>query len=264
MAVLDYGLLQNTKWIKKMLNFIIDQKIYIILVVELIAAISGSYYLFRNPNVRKEIKYFAWFLWYVFLLDFSGLYSLWAFFDDYKTFPFLEDSLFTRNVWLHNWNHLISISFYSFLFITLLKRINFKKTLKFALGSYVLFGILKLISSSQIFYTYDMSILFIGVLLLITAISSYYFELLLSNKILDFKKDIFFYISVGLLVWHLCVPPIHIYSVYFSVENVDFIKTHTTILRYANIFMYGLFSFAFIYCAQQKQLPILNKNISNP
>jgi len=234
-----------------MLDFIIEHKIYITLIFELIAAISGSYYLFRTPNVQKEIKYFAWFLWYVFLLDFSGLYSLWAFFDDYKTFPFLENSLFTRNVWLHNWNHLISISFYSFLFINLVRRIRYKRILIYALGIYALFGILKLTSSTHLFFTYDMSILLVGVLLLITAISSYYFELLISDQVLDFKKNIFFYISVGLLIWHLCVPPIQIYSVYFSIENVEFINMYTTVLMYSNIFMYGMFSLAFIYCAKR-------------
>ncbi|TVZ25295.1 hypothetical protein JM83_0197 [Gillisia sp. Hel_I_86] len=245
-----------------MLDFIIEHKIYIGLIFELIAAISGSYYLFKTPNVQRDIKYLAWFLWYVFLLDLSGLYALWSFFDDYKTFPFLEDSLFQRNVWLHNWNHLISISFYSFLFIKQLERVTYKRILKFALFIFILLGIFKLTSSNQLFYSYDMTILIVGVLLLIIAIASYYFELLISDQILDFKNNLLFYISVGLLIWHLCVPPIHIYSVYFSVDNIDFIKMHSTILRYSNIFLYGMFSFGFIYCAQIKKLPEITKNRS--
>jgi len=234
-----------------MLDFIIEYKIYVSFVFEFIAALSGSYYLYKTPNASKEIKYFAWFLWYVFLLDLSGLYALWAFFDDYKAFPFLKDSLFKRNVWLHNWNHLISNSFYSFIFITLLKRILYKRILKIALIIYIILGILKLSSSNQLFLTYDMSIIFAGVLLLITSISVYYFELLISDRILEFKKNIFFYISIGLLFWHLCVPPIHVYSAYFSVENLAFIKTQAFILRYCNIFMYSMFTFGFIYCAKR-------------
>ncbi len=237
-----------------MLDFIIEHKIYVGYIFELIAALSGGYYLLKTPNVQSEIKYFSWFLWYVFLLDFSSLYALWAFFDDYKTFPFLEDSLFTRNVWLHNWNHLISLSFYIFLFIKQLRILSYKRILKFALLFFILFGIFNLTSSNQLFFTYDMSILIVGVLLLIIAIASYYFELLMSDQVLDFKRNLLFYTSVGLLIWHLCVPPIQIYSAYFSFENADFIKMHNTILRYSNIFMYGMFSFGFIYCAQQKQL----------
>ncbi len=242
-----------------MLNFLIEHKIYIGLIFELVAAISGSYYLLKTPNVQSDIKYFAWFLWYVFLLDFSGLYALWAFFDNYKTFPFLEDSLFTRNVWLHNWNHLISLSFYIFLFIKQLERAIYKRILNCALLLFIFFGVFKLTSSNQLFYSYDMTILIGGVLLLIIAIASYYFELLVGDQVLDFKNNLLFYISVGLLVWHLCVPPIHIYSVYFSIENAYFIKIHTTILRYCNIFMYGLFSFGLIYCAKERQPPVLKK-----
>jgi hypothetical protein len=245
-----------------MLDFIIEHKIYITYIFELIAAISGSYYLIKTPKARKEIIYFSWFLWFVLLIDLSGSYALWAYFDDYKTFPFLEDSLFSRNVWLYNWLNLISISFYSFLFIKQIKRIKYKRILKFALLGFIVLGIFKLTSSDQLFYRYDMSIRFVGVLLLTIAIGIYYFELLMSDQILDIKKNLLFYISVGVFIWHLCVSPIDIYSIYFSVENVDFIKMHATIIRYSNIFMYGLFSFGFIYCAQTKQFPALNQNKS--
>ncbi len=136
-----------------MLDFIIEHKLYIGYIFELIAALSGSYYLFKTPNAPRDMKYFAWFLWYVFLLDFISLYALWAFFDDYKTFPFLEDSLFTRNVWLHNWNHLISISFYSILFIKQLERDKYKSILKYVLLIFIVFGIVKLASTNQVFFT---------------------------------------------------------------------------------------------------------------
>lgn len=242
-----------------MLDFILENKIHIGLIFILIAAISGSYYLFKTSNVQRDIKYFAWFLWFVFLLDLSGLYSLWAFFDNYKTFPFLKDSLFTRNVWLHNWIQLITISFYSFLFIKQIERIKYKRILNLALLFFILFGIFKLASTNQLFFTYDMSILIVGVLLLIIAISTYYFDLILSDKILYFKNNLLFYASIGLLIWHLCVPPIQIYSAYFSVKNVEFINMYTAVLRYCNSFMYGMFSYAFIYCAQKKQHPGLAK-----
>lgn len=245
-----------------MIDFIIENKIYVTYIFELFAALSGSYYLIKTPNARKELIYFSWFLWFVLLADLSGAYTLWAYFDDYKTFPFLEDSLFTRNFWLYNWLNLISISFYSFLFIKQIKRIKYKGILKFVLLVFILLGIFKLISSNQLFYRYDMSIRFVGALLLIIAIGIYYFELLMSDQILDIKKNLLFYISVGVIIWHLCVLPIQIYSVYFSVENFDFINMYAAILRYCNIFMYGLFSFAFIYCAQAKQLPALNKTES--
>lgn len=39
---------------------------------------------------------------------------------------------------------------------------------------------------------------------------------------------------------------------YFNTKNEDFILLYAAILRYSNIFMYGLFSFAFIYCANGK------------
>ena len=239
-----------------MLDFIIENKIYVTYIFEFIAAISGSYYLNKTPKVRKEIIYFSWFLWFVLLIDLSGLYALWAYFDDYRTFPFLENSLFTRNVWLYNWLNLISSIFYSFLFIKQIKKIKYKRILKYTLFGFIISGIFKLTSSDQLFYKYDMSIRLVGVLLLIIAIGIYYYELLMSDQILDIKRNLLFYISVGIFIWHLCVSPIDIYSTYFSVENRDFIFLHAAILRYCNIFMYGIFSFGFIYCAGKTRSPI--------
>jgi len=239
-----------------MLDFIIENKIYVTYIFEFIAAISGSYYLNKTPKVRKEIIYFSWFLWFVLLIDLSGLYALWAYFDDYRTFPFLENSLFTRNVWLYNWLNLISSIFYSFLFIKQIKKIKYKRILKYTLFGFIILGIFKLTSSDQLFYKYDMSIRLVGVLLLIIAIGIYYYELLMSDQILDIKRNLLFYISVGVFIWHLCVSPIDIYSTYFSVENRDFIFMHAAILRYCNIFMYGIFSFGFIYCAGKTRSPI--------
>lgn len=238
-----------------MLDFIIENKIYVTYIFEFIAAISGSYYLNKTPKVRKEIIYFSWFLWFVLLIDLSGLYALWAYFDDYRTFPFLENSLFTRNVWLYNWLNLISSIFYSFLFIKQIKKIKYKRILKYTLFGFIILGIFKLTSSDQLFYKYDMSIRLVGVLLLIIAIGIYYYELLMSDQILDIKRNLLFYISVGIFIWHLCVSPIDIYSTYFSVENRDFIFMHAAILRYCNIFMYGIFSFGFIYCAGKTRFP---------
>ncbi|RKS50692.1 hypothetical protein BC962_2465 [Gillisia mitskevichiae] len=239
-----------------MLDFIIDNKIYVTYIFEFIAAVSGSYYLIKTPRVRKEIIYFSWFLWFVLLVDLSGLYALWAYFDDYRTFPFLENSLFTRNVWLYNWLNLISSIFYSFLFIKQIKKLKIKRILKYTLFGFIILGIFKLTSSDQLFYKYDMSVRLVGVLLLIIAIGIYYYELLMSDQILDIKRNLLFYISVGVFIWHLCVSPIDIYSTYFSIENRDFIFMHAAILRYCNIFMYGIFSFGFIYCAGKTRLAI--------
>lgn len=239
-----------------MLEFVIEYKFYIGYIFEILAASAGSYFLYKTPNVPKDLKYFSWFLWYVFVLDFSSLYALWAFFDDYKTFPFLKNSLFTRNIWMHNWNHLISISFFSYFFINQFKNMVYKRIFKITLLLFILFGVIQLSSSNQVFLLYNMSILLIGVLLLTITIGIYYYELLLSDHILVFTKNMYFYISIGLLIWHLCVPPVHIYSAYFSIENIEFIKLHAAIIRYSNIFMYGIIAFGFIYCIPKKIIDI--------
>ncbi len=84
------------------LDYYIKYKIYINHIFELLAALAGSYYLFKNENTPTRFKFFAWYLWFVLIADIFGFYAVWNYFDDYQTFPWLKDSPFANNEWYFN------------------------------------------------------------------------------------------------------------------------------------------------------------------
>ena len=235
-----------------MLEYIIHYKLYISNFFELLAAISGSFYLSKNKNTLPRFKYFAWFLWLVFFIDQLGLYALWNYFDNYETLPWLEDSVFVRNEWLYNFLKLITYIVVSSILISSLENSKFKSSLKLGVVLYLIIGLAEIIFSGKLFHAYIIENIFLGTLLLSISVGAYFRKLILSDNILNYYKDLTFYIAVGYLVWNLCVTPIFIYDSYFNTKNEDFILLYAAILRYSNIFMYGLFSFAFIYCANGK------------
>ncbi len=194
------------------------------------------------------MKIFIFYLCFIFFADTFGLYPIWAYYDNYETLPFLKDSPLHRNFWLYNILSAVNYLVVGQLFVGQLKKLkkyNFKKILYWFL---VLFGVYSVICFStfgEFLYAYDMSILLIGTFLVLFCIIAYFFEILLSDRILNFRSDALFYFAVAILVWHLCVTPIEIYTSFFNTSNPNFINLHATVLRYANIFMYSMFVLGF-------------------
>ena len=94
-----------------------------------------------------------------------------------------------------------------------------------------------------------------GTFLLFFSVMFFYFELLRSDLVLQLKRFLPFYISVGVLVFNLSITPIEILSQYFNLEegNELFIKLHINVLLIANIFMYSTFILGFIICSRKKK-----------
>lgn len=194
-----------------MLEYILHYKLYVSNFFELIAAFCGSYYLLKSKNAPRRFKYFTWFLWFVFFIDQFGFYALWNYFDNYETFPWLEDSKFVRNEWLYNCLKLITYIVVSSILISSLKTSDLKSRLKLAVVVYFITGVAEILFSGKVFYEYLIVNIFLGTLLLLISVVAYLRKLLLSDNILNFSKDLTFYIAVGYLFWNLCVAPIFIY-----------------------------------------------------
>jgi len=231
-------------------EYYVKYKLYVSNIMELIAALAGSYFILKNKNAPKRFRYFAWYLWFVFIADVFGLYAVWNYFDDYQTFPWLKDSPFATNDWYFNCLMVIKYVLYSLLFTVSLATSKIKKILKWAILIYLFIGILEILFIGDVFKEYIITNIFLGTLLLLASIAVYFQQLLLSDKILYFSKDLNFYIAIGIVVWNLCVIPIYIYDNYFTTQNEDFILLFAAILRYCNIFMYSIFAVGFVVCSQ--------------
>lgn len=241
------------------LDYYIKYNLHIGHTIELIAALAGSYYILKHKNIPKRFKYFAWYLWFVLIADIFGIYAVWNYFDNYQTFPWLKNSPFAKNEWYFNCLTVIKYIVYSSLFIVSLATSKIKRVLKWAILVYLIIGIVEILFIGNVFTEYIITNIFLGTLLLLICVGAYFQKLAQSDDIINFSRDLTFYIAIGAVIWNLCVTPIYIYNSYFNTKNEEFILLFAAILRYSNIFMYGIFSFGFIYCAQEKQLPGLNK-----
>ena len=245
-----------------MLEYIIQYKLHINYLFELIAALSGTYYILKNKSAPFRFEFFAWYLWFVFLGDLFGIYALWNFFDNYETFPWLKTSVFVRNVWWYNCLKLINYIVVPVILINSLNNLKYKQGLKIAVLLFSIVGVAEFIFSGKFFTDYIIQNILLGTSLLFISFVIYLRKLLLSDNILKYSRDLSFYIGIGYIIWNLCVTPIFIYQSYFNIKNEEFILLYAAVIRYSNIIMYSLFAFAFIYCAQTKQLPGLANNKS--
>lgn len=213
---------------------------------ELIAAISGSWYLHKTKN--EKIKIFVYYLWLTVIVEVLGVYTKVLQNNyDYEWFITLKNSIFCRNSWLYNIYTFLSIGllgiFYSDLLISRAYKIIVRSVFLiycfFALGYYMF---------TDAFFS--MGLPFddiLGTVIITIYVICYFIELIRSEFILQYYKMPSFYISIALLLWHLCVTPLFIFNSYFRAVNAEFVTFRTFFLLYFNIFTYSFLTFGFWY-----------------
>lgn len=221
-----------------MLDYLVENFLLIYL-LEVGAAIAGSVYIIRSYRSSFVLKVFVGYLWFMICVETIGFYPAYAYFSDYTSLSFIKDTPFERNFWLYNIHKIVSSMAYLSFFICQLEERKLRRIFWILLGFFTISSVLNLIFSGVFFVRHSTYTTVLGTIFLVILILVYYYELLRSNRILDFYNDYIFYISVGALVWHLSVTPLFIYNNYFSLQSPDFIILHSWILRMANIFLYG-------------------------
>jgi len=226
-------------------------KVIPINVVELLAAIAGSYYLKKNPNTQKANKYLVYFLWYTFINEVISAYAVVAYFSEYKYFSIVKDTFFYNNAWLFNIYTIISFSFLINYFSSFIKSKEIIKVFKLLTIIYIIISLILLVTSDLYFNSDTPFLTVVGTILVVISIFYYYFSLLKSDKVLDLKKQLPIYISIGVLVFNLCFTPIDIFSQYFKRVNELYVTIRINLLLITNIFMYTTFIIGFLVCTKK-------------
>jgi len=221
--------------------------------LEVIVVLVGNYYLFKNPNAPNANRYLVYFLWFTLLIEILGLYSPLAYFTKYEYFGFVKGTLFERNIWIYNVYTLVSFSFFIYYLMSFVERDFIKKRSNIIIITYLTIGVLNLLFSDVFFKADSIYTVTIGTILLLCSIIIFYFELLRSDKIINLKKYLPVYISIGVLVHYLCVTPLDIFSRYFKANNELFVAVKANFLLATNIFMYSIFIIGFLVCSKGTQ-----------
>jgi len=141
--------------------------------------------------------------------------KLWLYFVVYSFFNeigsrYIIETYNVRAMILSNAWWSVNSFFYLFFFLSLIK--NTKKK-KYIIGMIVVFGIYLIISVlffKDIRKDYFVDSWILGQLFVIASIMFYYSELLLSDSILNVKYSLFFWISIGSLIFNLGILPVFV------------------------------------------------------
>jgi len=220
--------------------------------LELVAALAGVYYLNKKVSLNKSDYFLVYFLWFTFFVEVIGIYAPFAYFSNYEYFGFIKGTLFENNIWLYNIYLLVSYSFFIYYFRSFLQKAKEKKVLKILFFLFLFLGSINLFYNGVFFKDYSLFSTIIGSLLVLISVILFYFNILKSDKIINLKKHLPIYVSIGVLVFNLCITPFDIFSKYFSEENRLFIEVKTNILIFSNIFMYTAFIIGFLVCAKKE------------
>ncbi|GGW86589.1 hypothetical protein [Salegentibacter mishustinae] len=231
---------------------------FLVILLEGLAAICGLYYYKKNPT-NKKVGFFSGFLLFTYFVESIGMIPAMIYWNE--SLHFLKDSFWYSNFWLFNPYLIINFVVYILYFKW---NISSKKTRKFidkALLLYVIVCITNLIFSDVFFQNNSVVTYLSGSLFLLGVIFYYYFEILLSDKILNIKNEISFYISFISLLYFLTTTPIFIYFKYFTTKSPEFVELSSWVLIGMNIFMYSSYSIAFLWLANKRKPT--SKNIKN-
>ncbi|WP_369048825.1 hypothetical protein [Tenacibaculum sp. UWU-22] len=200
--------------------------IYIILVFEVLAAIIATIYYKKYKNTTE--RYFLYYLWAVFFVEMAGL-SYWK---------ILKSG---NNYWIYIIYTYFSFLFFFYWFYSILEKKKYKKILLFLAFIFSVYGIYNFMVLS--WNQYQIPTFVCGAIITIISALLYFSELLDSDKVLNVKTELRFWIATGLLLFNVGMTPFMIFSDYFKSDNRLFV----IILVSLNFILYGCYSLGFIW-----------------
>ena len=220
--------------------------------MEIVAAISGSFYLRKTKN--EKLKVFVYYLWLTVVVEILGTYKSFLQNNyDYEWFIVWKNSVFCQNTWLYNIYSFLAIGLFGIFYSNLMTTNLYKIIIRTTFIVYSLFVILFFTFTDAFFVMslpYDM---ILATIIICVFVVLYFLELMKSDIILEFHKLASFYISIALLLWHLCVTPLFIFDEYLVPLNTDFYSFRRILLLYINIFTYLCYSFGFLYALRMSK-----------
>lgn len=177
----------------KLIEFLLETKLYIGNIFEIIAAIAGIWYLKKSDNPAPEIRFFVYYLILIVVLELYGYLPIWAWLEDYKILSFYENSVFRRNVWWGNCLKIVTTLCISWIFIKQLVNKNIKKNLTIIFFIFPIFSVLSFFMVGEFFHAYNPYVDFLKTFILLICVGLFYIQILKSDEILEFFRDIRFY-----------------------------------------------------------------------
>lgn len=205
---------------------------------ELISAVVGSIYFYKYRHT--VLKYFLILLWYITITEFCGYY-----FRKYKFLVHISSDGVVYNLWLYNLLEIVTFGILYYIFFKSLRTAKYKLWTKILAIGFVLLTIVNWGFLQNFILEWSEFPNIYGSLTLIIIILFYFIELLRSDQIILFHRNLLFWISVGLLLFYAGTLPFAIkVNGYALIPGIHGLFLIIYILA---IFMYLTFTFGFIW-----------------
>ncbi len=175
--------------------------LYAAILIELITAIIGTLYYKKYKGTK--LKYFVFYLWYTAINEIVvGIYL--------KRYLKIEWGDLLYNIY-----YIIS---FVYLFILYRNYLNSKRNKNVVVTFVISYSVFLIVNGFYQNYIYELQILpYIAASgFLVITIFLYFFEILNSEKVLNVKKNLLFWISIGLVLYHIGNIPFRILRNYYT------------------------------------------------
>ena len=141
-----------------------------------------------------------------------------------------------------------------------------EKILKILFAIYGMGAVVQIFTSNVYFESTSPFIYIFGAFLVCFSIAAYYLQLLTTNRILNFRKELALFISFGLIVYNLGITPLFIFQRYIG-GSEEFRAIYAMTLDLANFFLYTVFAIGFLQKSiairkeKKEDLSIWNKKV---
>ncbi|MGB1308856.1 MAG: hypothetical protein ACPG6B_08095, partial [Oceanihabitans sp.] len=167
-----------------------------------------------------------------------------------------NNKFLNNNFWFYTLFWTIgSTIFYTVYFQKILQIKLFKDILKYSRYVFILVAFVLIFKDfNKLFKTGYTLLDYINTLLVVGSVILYFIEVLLTNKILKFYRNINFYIASSVFIWWLITMPLSIFGEYYHENDLDFVNLNRTLIYISNIFMYSCFAIGLIVSKPEQEI----------
>lgn len=201
------------------------QKYFFICNYLLVIVIALYYY--KKYNHNKQLLLFLAFLGYSLLTEISGTYI---------AFVLKINPAYIYNTW-----NVANFVFFALFFLSKIENVFKRNLIKGLLLLYTVFFLINLIFYQNFITTIFSYTIVLGNLLGAIIIMLYFGELLKSNLILNIKDSLYFWISIGVLIYNIGFIPVFVIG-----EYIDYTGVFRYVTFALNILMAASFIIGFI------------------
>jgi hypothetical protein len=213
--------------------------------VELLAAIIGTVYFYKYRNT--SLKFFLFILWYITFTEFIGSYA-----SKNNVFVFFDENGIDYNHWMYNILYFVFFNLVLIIYLKSIKNNKHKFWIKIFIISYILISIINWSFIQSFIFEMSELPFVIGSIFLIISIIFYLIQLLKSSNTKTFHKELLFWISIGLLLFHTGTIPFSLeYNGYAFMPGIHKLFLIIYIL---SPLMYLIFTFGFIWSDKETDI----------